>query len=60
MIGVFFKMKEAGKDETIFIGLLHAFKYANCTTVKDKTFKFDSINLLEKPDLAKQLEVLST
>lgn len=48
------------EDDAIYIGLIHAFKYTNRTVVKEKSYKFDSINLLEKPFIVKELEVLST
>lgn len=60
----FFKVDVADKGEMICIGLLHAIKFANRTSkkarVKDKIYKFDSINLLEKANSLRELEVLST
>lgn len=46
--------------EEVYIGLLHAFRYANRRLVKDKSYKFESVNLVDKPNLSKELEVLST
>lgn len=44
----------------VYIGLIHALRFANHRLVKDKTYKFDSVNLIDKPNLVKELEVLST
>lgn len=55
----FFNVQTA-TGEMVYIGQLHAFRYANCKLVKDKMYRFDSVDLAEKPILAKQLEVLST
>lgn len=56
----FFKIEaDAGKTNYIF-GFLNAFRFANRRLVKDKTYKFDSVNLLDKPNLSKEIEVLST
>lgn len=47
-------------SEMIFIGLIHAFRFANRKLVKDKIYKFDSVNFSEKPNLKQELEVLSS
>lgn len=54
----FMVVTEAG--EMVYIGLLHAFRFANCRLVKNKTYRYDAVDLVDKPNLAKQLEVLST
>lgn len=55
-----FKVNRNDECEIAHIGLLHAFKYTNRTYVKEKSYKFDSVNFVEKPNLLKELDVLST
>ncbi|XP_055308257.1 uncharacterized protein LOC129572338 [Sitodiplosis mosellana] len=53
----FFNMKRDG-NEMVHIGLVHAFRFANRKLVKDRIYKFDSVNLddYNRPNL----EILSS
>lgn len=44
--------------EMVHIGLIHAFRVANKKLFKDKKYRYDSVNLIDKPNI--ELEVLST